>query len=60
MVKKLLDLKGVAYEAINLDEQPEMQAEAFKLTDGMQTVPITTNGTDFVIGFQPSKILGLL
>lgn len=60
MVKKLFDAKGVKYQAVNLDEQPEKREEAFKLTDGLQTVPITTNGTDFVVGFVPAKLMGLL
>lgn len=59
MVKKLLDLKEIAYESINLDEQPDKRDEAFTLS-GAMSVPITTNGKDFVVGFQPSKILGLL
>ena len=60
MVKKLFDAKGVEYKTINLDEEPEKREEAFKLTDGLKTVPITTNGKDFVVGFSPAKLLGLL
>lgn len=59
MVKKFLDLKGEKYEVINLDEQPERREEAVQLS-GVMSVPITTNGVDFVVGFSPAKLLGLL
>lgn len=59
MVKQFLDLKGAEYELINLDEQPEKQAEAIALS-GAMSVPITTNGTDVVVGWNPAKIMGLL
>ncbi len=59
MVKKFLDLKGQKYEVINLDEQPEKVEEAISLS-GSLAVPITTNGTDVVVGFVPSKLMGLL
>lgn len=59
MVKKLLDLKGQKYEVINLDERPEKIEEA-KSISGSIAVPITTNGTDVVVGFSPAKLMGLL
>lgn len=59
MVKKLLDLKGAKYEVINLDEQPEKREEAIALS-GVMSVPVTTNGTDVVVGFVPAKLIGLL
>jgi glutaredoxin len=40
MVKRFLDMKGMKYEVVNLDEQPERQEEAFSLS-GALTVPIT-------------------
>ncbi len=40
MVKRYLDSKALAYEVINLEEQPERQAEALRLS-GALTVPIT-------------------
>lgn len=40
MVKKYLDGKGVKYNVVNLDEQPEKQAEVYAKS-GALTVPIT-------------------
>ena len=40
MVERFLDMKGMKYEVINLDEHPERQQEAFSLS-GALTVPIT-------------------
>jgi glutaredoxin len=41
MVKRFLDLKGQSYQVVNLDEQPERNKEAFDLSGGALTVPIT-------------------
>jgi len=59
MVKHFLDKKGVEYETINIEEQPEKQEEAFKLS-GVSSVPITTNGESVVVGWNPSKLMGLI
>ncbi len=40
MVKQFLNTKGLSYDEINLDSQPEKQQEAFELS-GQLTVPIT-------------------
>ena len=40
MVKKYLDGKGIAYSVVNLDEQPEKQAEVYAKS-GALTVPVT-------------------
>lgn len=40
MVKKWLDAKGHKYEVVNLDQNPERQAEALALS-GALTVPVT-------------------
>jgi glutaredoxin 3 len=40
MVKQFLNTKGLTYDEINLDSQPEKQQEAFELS-GQLTVPIT-------------------
>lgn len=40
MVERFLDMKGMKYEVINLDDHPERQQEAFSLS-GALTVPIT-------------------
>lgn len=59
MVKKLFDAKGVEYQTVNLDENPERREEVFDLS-GVMSVPVTTNGADVVVGFAPAKLLGLL
>ncbi len=59
MVKKLFDAKGVEYTAVNLDDNPDREVEASDIS-GVVSVPVTTNGKDFVVGFSPAKLLGLL
>jgi glutaredoxin len=60
MVKKWLDNKGHSYNVINLDEQPEKQAEALQLS-GALTVPITVvtkedDSKEVVVGFNLAKL----
>jgi glutaredoxin 3 len=60
MVKKWLDNKGHNYNVINLDEQPEKQAEAMQLS-GALTVPITVvtkedDSREVIVGFNLSKL----
>jgi glutaredoxin 3 len=43
MVKKYLGAKGMTYEEVNLDENPERQAEALSIS-GAMTVPVTIVG----------------
>ena len=40
MVKKYLDGKGIKYNVVNLDEQPEKQKEIYEKS-GALTVPVT-------------------
>lgn len=58
MVKQFLSMKGKAYEEINLDENPEAQAEALRIS-GALTVPVTTDGSSVVIGWNPAKLAAL-
>ncbi len=60
MVKKWLDSKSHNYSVINLDEQPEKQAEALQLS-GALTVPITVvtkqdDSKEVIVGFNLSKL----
>lgn len=60
MVKKWLDAKGHNYEVINLDQNPERQAEALALS-GAMTVPVTVVTKDddsrqVVVGFNLAKL----
>ncbi len=60
MVKRWLDAKGHAYEVVNLDTNPERQAEAQSLS-GALTVPITVvtkhdDSREVVIGYNLAKL----
>jgi glutaredoxin 3 len=60
MVKKYLGSKGIAYEEVNLDQNPERQAEALQIS-GALTVPVTVvtqedDSRDVVIGFNLAKL----
>ena len=60
MVKRFLDMKGMKYEVINLDEHPERQEEAFSLS-GALTVPITVvtkedDSKQVVIGYNLAQL----
>lgn len=64
MVKRFLDSKGATYEVVNLDEQPERQAEVLAKS-GALTVPVTIvenedNSEDVVIGYNLSRLAPLL
>ena len=55
MVKKYLTNKGIGYEEVNLDQNPERQAEAQRLS-GALTVPVTVvthqdDSQDVIVGF---------
>lgn len=60
MVKKWLDAKGHSYEVVNLDQNPERQAEALALS-GSLTVPVTVvtkqdDTQQVVVGFNLAKL----
>jgi len=60
MVKRFLDMKGHKYDVVNLDEQPERQAEALAVS-GALTVPITVvtkedDSQEVVIGYNLSRL----
>jgi glutaredoxin 3 len=60
MVKKWLDTKGLGYEVVNLDTNPERQAEALALS-GALTVPVTVvtkhdDSKEVVVGFNLAKL----
>jgi glutaredoxin 3 len=60
MVKKWLKAKGFEYDEINVEERPEMQAEALRVS-GALTVPVTVvtksdDTQDVIIGFNLSKL----
>jgi len=60
MVKKYLSAKGVSYKEVNLDQNPERQAEAMALS-GVTTVPVTIvtksdNSREVVVGYNLAKL----
>ncbi len=60
MVKKFLGTKGISYEEVNLDQNPERQQEAFAIS-GALTVPVTvvtkTDDTqEVVVGYNLAKL----
>ena len=60
MVKKFLDMKGMKYEVVNLDDHPERQEEAFNMS-GALTVPITVvtkhdDSREVVVGYNLSRL----
>jgi glutaredoxin len=64
MVKKWLDAKGVSYNVVNLDEQPEMQKQVYEKS-GALTVPVTLiekedSTEEVVIGYNLSRLASLV
>ena len=60
MVKKYLDMKKMKYEVVNLDDQPDRQAEVFEMS-GALTVPITVvtqqdDSREVVVGYNLQKL----
>lgn len=64
MVKKWLDSKGIAYNTVNLDDNPEMQKTIYEKS-GALTVPVTLienedNTEEVVIGFNLAKLASVV
>jgi glutaredoxin len=60
MVKKWLDVKGHKYEVVNLDTNPERQAEALKVS-GALTVPVTVvtkydDTQEVIVGYNLARL----
>lgn len=60
MVKKFLDRKGLNYETINLDDEPDRRQEAIDIS-GALTVPVTLvtkqdDSREVVVGFNLAKL----
>jgi glutaredoxin 3 len=60
MVKRYLGMKGISYSEVNLDQNPERQAEVTALS-GATTVPVTVITKDddtkeVVIGYNLAKL----
>ncbi len=64
MVKKWLDAKGIKYNVVNLDEQPEMQKEVFEKS-GAMTVPVILiekedSTEEVVIGYNLARLASVV
>lgn len=60
MVKKYLGAKGFAYDEVNLDQNPDRQAEALALS-GALTVPVTVvtkhdDSREVIVGYNLAKL----
>jgi glutaredoxin 3 len=60
MVKKWLSSKGLGYEEVNLDQNPDRQKEALEVS-GALTVPVTVvtkadDSKEVVVGFNLAKL----
>ncbi len=60
MVKRFLDAKGHKYEVVNLDENPERQQEALRVS-GALTVPVTVvtkhdDSQQVIIGYNLAQL----
>jgi glutaredoxin 3 len=60
MVKKYLGAKGISYDEVNLDQNPERQREAYELS-GALSVPVTVvtktdDSREVVIGYNLAKL----
>jgi glutaredoxin 3 len=60
MVKRYLQSKGLVYEEVNLDVNPDRQQEAYSLS-GALTVPVTVvtkedESQEIIVGYNLSKL----
>lgn len=60
MVKQYLKSKGLPYDEVNLEENPDQQAKVFKMS-GALTVPITIvtqqdDSQEVVVGYNLSRL----
>jgi glutaredoxin 3 len=60
MVKKYLKAKGILFSEVNLDQNPERQAEATAMS-GVTTVPITIvtkedDSKEVIVGYNLAKL----
>lgn len=59
MVKTYLKNKNVAYKEVDVTDDMATRQELMNKT-GMQTVPVTTNGSDFVVGWNAGALAKML
>jgi glutaredoxin 3 len=59
MVEQLLQKKNITYKLYSLDDDPSMRQKLIEKT-GAMTVPITTDGKTYVVGWKPKELLKLI
>lgn len=59
MVKKYFDAKKIEYTTVDVTDDEQTRNELLEKT-GMSAVPVTTNGTDYVVGFNPAQLAKLV
>jgi glutaredoxin len=59
LVKNYLSMKKADYKEVDVSNDIDTRSELLKLT-GMQTVPITTDGNRFVVGWKPAELATLI
>ena len=60
MVKKYLNVKGMSYEEVNLEDHPDRQAEAMQVS-GQLAVPVTVvtkadDSREVIVGYNLAKL----
>lgn len=55
MVKQYLTLKKLPFTSVDVTDDQEKRTELLEKT-GMMSVPVTTDGETFVVGFQPALL----
>lgn len=59
MVKKYLNLKEVPFQTIDVTHDEEKRTELFEKT-GLMTVPVITDGENYITGFNPALLNKLI
>lgn len=59
LVKKYLDSRGAKYKEVDLEAHPEIRQDLIHKT-GAMTVPITSDGKEYVVGWNPGKLAKLV
>lgn len=55
MVKKFLTIKNIAYQEVDVTNDQATRTMLLQKT-GMQQVPVTMNGDNFVVGYNPARL----
>lgn len=59
-VKEFIESKGKKYKTVDVSADPEALKTLLELTEGRRTVPVTTNGSKVVIGFNEAELEDLV